>query len=195
MLAPFGVLREPHIGSGRKPGPGQRLGVLDKQVGRRPAVRSRTEVRLHAEMNLRAIEGDEAVAAATPLAGTETKPAVVGKGSGQVANGEDRRYSRTHDCNLSRSARAVFGSFGAMSLSSMASRERCSWQKADQLSAVTARSSAMKAFMMTRRLWSSSLFAQRSMATRSTDMPASAAKVACSSPTPRWRRVAATAAA
>ena len=28
VLAPFGVLREPHIGSGRKPGPGQRLGVL-----------------------------------------------------------------------------------------------------------------------------------------------------------------------
>ena len=80
MLTPFGVLRESHIGSGRKPGPGQRLGVLDKQVGRRPAVRSRTEVRLHAEMNLRAIEGDEAVAAAVPLAGTETKPAVVGKG-------------------------------------------------------------------------------------------------------------------
>jgi hypothetical protein len=107
MLAPFGVLREPHIGSGRKPGPGQRLGVLDKQVGRRPAVRSRTEVRLHAEMNLRAIEGDEAVAAALPLVGTETKPAVVGKGSGQVTNGEDRCYSRTHDCNLSRPARAV----------------------------------------------------------------------------------------
>jgi len=53
MLTPFGVLREPHIGSGRKPGPGQRVGVLDKQVGRRSAVRSRTEVRLHAEMNLR----------------------------------------------------------------------------------------------------------------------------------------------
>ena len=107
MLAPLGVLREPHIGSGRKPGPGQRLGVLDKQVGRRPAVRSRTEVRLHAEMNLCAIEGDEAVAAAVPLAGTETEPAIVGKGSGQVANGEDRCYSRTHDCNLSRPARAV----------------------------------------------------------------------------------------
>jgi hypothetical protein len=107
MLAPFGVLREPHIGSGRKPGPGQRLGVLDKQVGRRPAVRSRTEVRLHAEMNLRAIEGDEAVAATVPLAGTETKPAVEGKGSGQVTNGEDRCYSRTHDCNLSRLAGAV----------------------------------------------------------------------------------------
>src|SRR5271169_1804618 len=102
MLTPFGVLREPHIGSGRKPGPGQSVGILDKQVGRRPAVRSRTEVRLHAEMNLRAIEGDETVSAAAPLAGTETKPAVVGKGSGQVTNREDRRYSRTHHCNLSR---------------------------------------------------------------------------------------------
>ena len=107
MLTPFGVLREPHIGSGLKPGPGQRVGVLDKQVRRRPAVRSRIEVRLHAEMNLRAIEGDEAVSAAVPLAGTETKPAVVGKGSGQVTNREDGRYSRTHDCNLSRPARAV----------------------------------------------------------------------------------------
>jgi hypothetical protein len=110
MLTPLGVLRESHIGSGGKPGPGQRLGVLDKQVGRRPAVRSRTEVRLHAEMNLRAIEGNEAVSAAAPLAGTETKAAVIGKGSGQVTNGEDRRYSRTHDCNLSRPARAVQGS-------------------------------------------------------------------------------------
>jgi hypothetical protein len=81
---------------------GQRVGILDKQVGRRAAVRSRTEVRLHAKMNIRAIEGDEAVAAAIPLAGTETKPAVVGKGSGQVTNREDWRYSRTHDCNLSR---------------------------------------------------------------------------------------------
>ena len=197
MLAPVGVLREPHIGSGRKPGPGQRLGVLDKQVGRRPAVRSRTEVRLHAEMNLRAFERDEAVATTVPLTGTETKPAVVGKGSGQVANGEDWRYSRTHNCNLSTdsvgripltmSSRVdrrsyVFGSFGVMSL---ASRERYSRRKAAQLPAVTARSSAMEAFMMTGRLWSSSLFAQRSMATRSTDMPAPAAKVACSSPTPR----------
>ena len=58
-------------------------------------------------MNLRAIEGDEAVSAAVPLAGTETKPAVVGKGSGQVTNREDRRYSRTHNCNLSGPARAV----------------------------------------------------------------------------------------
>lgn len=68
-------------------------------------------------------------------------------------------------------------------------------RKAAQRPAVTARSSAMEAFMMTGRPWSSSLFAQRSMATRSTDMPASAAKVACSSPTPRWRRAAATVAA
>ena len=88
----------------------------------------------------------------------------------------------------------VFGSFGAMSLSSTASRERYSRRKA-QLPAVTARSSAMEAFIMTGRLWSSSLFAQHLMATRSTDMPASAAKVACSSPAPRWRSVAATAAA
>ncbi len=102
MLTPFGVLRQPHIASSRKPGPGQRVGILDKQVGRGAAVRSRTEVRLHAKMNLRAIKGDEAVSAAIPLAGTETKPAVVGKGSGQVTNREDRRYSRTHDCNLSR---------------------------------------------------------------------------------------------
>src|SRR5580704_5331359 len=100
MLTPFGVLREPHIGSGLKPGLGQSVGVLDKEVRRRPAVRPRIEVRLHTEMNLRAIKGDEAVSAAVPRAGTETKPAVVGKGSGQVANGEDRRYSRTHDCNL-----------------------------------------------------------------------------------------------
>ncbi len=102
MLAPFGVLREPHISSGRKPGPGQRAGVLDEQVGRRPAVRPRIEAGLHAEMNLRALKGDEAVSAAMPLAGTETKPAVIGKGSSQVADWEDRRYSRTHDCNLSR---------------------------------------------------------------------------------------------
>ncbi len=102
MLTPFGVLREPHIASGRKPGPGQRVSILDKQVGRRPAVRSRIEVRLHAKMNLRAIKGDEAVSAAAPLAGTETEPAVVGKGSGQVTNRENRRYSRTHHRNLSR---------------------------------------------------------------------------------------------
>ena len=87
MLPPLGVLREPHVASGRKPGLGQRIGILDKQVGRRrPAVRSRIEIRAHAEMNLRAIKGDEAVSAALPLAGTETKPAVVGKGSGQVTN-------------------------------------------------------------------------------------------------------------
>jgi hypothetical protein len=102
MLAPFGVLREAHIATGCKPGPGQRVGVLDKQVGRRPAVRSRIEIRLHAEMNLRAIKGDEAVSAAVPLAGSEPKPAVVGKGSGQVANREDRRYSGTRSWNLSR---------------------------------------------------------------------------------------------
>ena len=107
MLTPFGVLREPHIGSGRNPGPGERVGVLDKQVGRRPPVRSRIEVRLRAEMNLRAIKGEKAVSAAVPLAGTETKSAVVGKGSGQVTNREDGRYSRTHDCNLSRPARRV----------------------------------------------------------------------------------------
>jgi hypothetical protein len=65
---------------------------------RRTAV-SRIEVRLRAEMNLRAIEADEAVSAAVPLARTETKSAVVGKGSGQVTNREDRRYSRTHYCN------------------------------------------------------------------------------------------------
>jgi hypothetical protein len=80
---------------------------LAEQVRRRPAIRPRTEVRLHTEMNLRVIEGDEAVSAAVPGAGTETKPAVIGKGSGQVTNREDRRYSRTHDCNLSRPARAV----------------------------------------------------------------------------------------
>ena len=107
MLTPLGVLREPHIASGRNPGPGQRVGVLDKQVGRRPAIRSLFEVRLRAEMNLHAIKGDEAVSAAVPLAGTETKPAVVGKGSGQVTDREDRRYSRAHDCNLSRPTRAV----------------------------------------------------------------------------------------
>jgi hypothetical protein len=39
-----------------------------------------------------------------PLAGTETKAAIVGKGSGQVANREDWRHSRTHDCNLSRTS-------------------------------------------------------------------------------------------
>ena len=107
MLTPLGVLREPHIASGRKPGPGQRIGILNKQVGRRPAVRSRIEVRLHAQMNLRAIKGDKAVSAAVPLTGTETKPTVVGKGGVQVTNREDRRYSRTHHCNLSRPARNV----------------------------------------------------------------------------------------
>src|SRR5271165_94212 len=100
MLTPFGVLREPHIASGRKPGPGQRIGILHEQVGRRPAVRTRIQVRLHTEMNLRAVKGDKAISAAVPLAGTETKPAVIGEGSIQVTNREDRRYSRTHDGNL-----------------------------------------------------------------------------------------------
>jgi hypothetical protein len=104
MLAPLGVLREPYIASGRKPGLGQRVGILDEQVGRRPTVYSRIEVRLHAEMNLHAIKGDEAVPAAVPVADTETKPAVVGKGSNQAANWKDRRYSRTHECNLPRGA-------------------------------------------------------------------------------------------
>ena len=58
-------------------------------------------------MNLRAVKRDVAVPAAMPVADVETKPAVVGKGSDQVSNWKDRRYSRTHDCNLSRSARAV----------------------------------------------------------------------------------------
>lgn len=89
----------------------------------------------------------------------------------------------------------VFSSFGAMSLPSTASRKRYSRRRAAQPPAVTARSWAMESFMMTGRLRSSSLLAQRSIATRSTDMPASAASVACGSPTPRRRRVAATAAA
>jgi hypothetical protein len=105
MLTPFGVLREPHIASGRMPGPGQRVSILDKQISRRPAVCSPFQVRLHAEMNLGAIKGDEAVPAAAPRAGTETEPAVVGKGSIQVTNWENRRYSRTHDCNLPARAR------------------------------------------------------------------------------------------
>ena len=100
MLTPFGVLREPDIAAGRKPGPGQRVGIFDKQVSRRPAVCSPIQVRLHAEMNLGAVKGDEAVPAAAPRAGTETKPAVVGQGSIQVTNRKNRRYSRTHDCNL-----------------------------------------------------------------------------------------------
>jgi hypothetical protein len=83
MLTPFGVLREPHIGSSRKPGPGRRVGVLDKQVGRPPAVRPRIEVRLHSEVDLRAVKGDEAVSAAAPRAGTEAKPAVVGERAGR----------------------------------------------------------------------------------------------------------------
>jgi hypothetical protein len=107
MLTPLGVLREPHLGSRSKPGLGQRVGVLDKKVGRRPAVGSCIEVRLGAKVNLRAIKCHEAISAAVPLTRTETEPAVVGKGGGHVTNREDRRYSRTHDCNLSRPARAV----------------------------------------------------------------------------------------
>src|SRR5690348_11426614 len=94
MLTPLGVLRQPHITSGREPGPGQRVGVLDKQVGRGPVL-SGIEVGLHAEMDLRAVEGEKAVAAALPLAGAETKPAVVGKSDVQVADREDRRYPGT----------------------------------------------------------------------------------------------------
>ena len=100
MLAPLGVLREPHIASGRKPGLGQRVGILDEQVGGRPPVYPRIEVWLHAEMNLRAVKGDEPVPAAVPVADTETKPAVVGKGGNQASDRKDRRYSRTHECNL-----------------------------------------------------------------------------------------------
>ena len=111
MLTPLGVLREPHIGSGGKPRLSQRIGVLDKKVGRGPAVGSRIEVRLGAKVNLRAIKGEEAVSAAAPLAGTETKPAVVSEGSGHVTNWEDRCYSCTHDCNLSRAARALQGGY------------------------------------------------------------------------------------
>ena len=102
MLAPLGVLRETHIPSGRKPGLGERVGILNEQVSGRPPVYSRIEVGLHAKMNLRAVKGDEAVRAAVPVADTEAKPAVVGKGSNQVTNWKDRRYSRTHECNLPR---------------------------------------------------------------------------------------------
>ena len=63
------------------------------------------------------------------------------------------------------------------------------------LPAATSRSSATASLMMVPRSRSSPPLAQRSMARRSTVMPASAAKVACISPTPRWRRVAATPAA
>jgi len=79
MLAPLGVLRESHIGSGRKPGLGQRVGILHEQVGGRAPVYSRIEVRLHAEVNLCAVKGHEAVPAAVPVTDTEAKPAVVGK--------------------------------------------------------------------------------------------------------------------
>ena len=118
MLTPLGVLREPHVGPGCKPGLGQRVGVLDEQVGTRPAVSSRVEVRLGAKVNLRVPEGEEAVSATVPLARTETKPAVVGKGNGHIMNREDRRYSCTHDCNLSpprlpcRAAEAAYQTFG-----------------------------------------------------------------------------------
>ena len=108
MLAPLGVLREPHIASGRKPGLGQRVCILDEQVGGRTPVDSRIEVGLHAEMNLRSIKGDEAVRAAVPVADTETKPVIVGKGISQAANWKDRRYSRAHKGNLPRgTARAL----------------------------------------------------------------------------------------
>jgi hypothetical protein len=100
VLAPFGVLREPHIASGREPGLGQSVGILNEKVGRRPPVRPRIEVGLHAEVNLRAVKGDEAVPTAVPVADTETKSAVVGKGRDQVTHWKDRRYSRTHGCNL-----------------------------------------------------------------------------------------------
>ena len=135
-----------------------------------------------------AADGNAAEGSSGPHAGSPAPPA---------AHGRNYRFGPIPLTMSSRVDRRsyVFGSFGAMRLSSMASRERYSRRKAAQLPAVTARSSAMEAFMMTGRLWSSSLFAQRLMATRSTDMPASAAKVACSSPTPRWRKVAATAAA
>ena len=98
MLTPLGILREPYVAARRQPGPGQHVGVLDEQVSRRAAVGSCIEVRFHTKMDLYAIEGDEAVSPAVPPAGTETEPAVVDKGSVQVANREDRRYSRTHDC-------------------------------------------------------------------------------------------------
>ena len=74
MLTPLGVLREPHIGSGSEPSLSQRIGVLDKKVGRRPAAGSLIEVRLGAKVNLRAIEGEEAVSAAAPLARTKPSP-------------------------------------------------------------------------------------------------------------------------
>jgi hypothetical protein len=47
-----------------------------------------------------------------PVPDTETKPAVVGKGGNQVTHWEDRRYSRTHECNLPRGARAVLANGG-----------------------------------------------------------------------------------
>jgi ketosteroid isomerase-like protein len=100
VLAPLGVLREPDVAAGREPGLGQRVGVRDEQVGRGPPVGPLIEVRLHAEVDLGALEGDIAVPAAVPVADAEPEPAVIGKGSDQVTDGEDRRYSRTHHCNL-----------------------------------------------------------------------------------------------
>jgi hypothetical protein len=88
MLAPFGALRETYIASGRTPGPGQRVGIIDEQVGRRPAIRSPIKVRLLAEMNLRALKGDEAVSAAVPWAGTETKPAIVSQAAARSLTGK-----------------------------------------------------------------------------------------------------------
>src|ERR1700733_15084826 len=102
MLAPLGVFREPHVASGREPGLGKRAGILDEQVGGRPPVYSLSEVGLHAEINLRAVKGDETVPAAVPVADSETEPAVVGKGGNQAADWKDGGYSRTHECNLPR---------------------------------------------------------------------------------------------
>jgi len=102
MLAPLGVFRKAHVPSCRKPGRCERVGILNEQVSRRPPVYSRIEVELHAKMNLRAFKSNEAIRAAVPVAYTEAKPAVVGKGRKQVTNWKDRRYSGTHECNLPR---------------------------------------------------------------------------------------------
>lgn len=64
-----------------------------------------------------------------------------------------------------------------------------------QVSVTTARSSATDSAMTTRKLASSSAVAHRWSATRSTVMPASAARVAWGSPTPRARKASATAVA
>ncbi len=114
MPTPFGVLRQPYVASGGNPGPGQRVGIVDEQVGRRLAARSLIEVGLYAQVNLGVVKGDVAVSAATPRAGAEAKPAIIGKGSGQVANREDRRYSGTHDYNLSRRYRMLSAHRGAI---------------------------------------------------------------------------------